>query len=153
MAIALAKELKEAQVVATDISPYALEVAAENAKEHGVEVVFLQADLFPEGEVYSLVVSNPPYVPTEKIFELEPEVRDYEPPEALDGGEDGLKYFRAIAKEAPEHLSERGWLILEMGEGQHEQVLDILKREGFSSLELVPDLEGIKRVVKARWQG
>ena len=153
VAIALAKELKEAQVVATDISPYALEVAAENAKEHGVEVVFLQADLFPEGEVYSLVVSNPPYVPTEKIFELEPEVRDYEPPEALDGGEDGLKYFRAIAKEAPEHLSEGGWLILEMGEGQHEQVLDILKREGFSSLELVPDLEGIKRVVKARWQG
>ncbi|RLB07740.1 MAG: peptide chain release factor N(5)-glutamine methyltransferase [Deltaproteobacteria bacterium] len=153
VAIVLAKELKEAQIVATDISPHALSLAQENARCHGVgeRIKFVQGDLFPRGEApFCLIVSNPPYIPTEEVFQLAPEVRDYEPLTALDGGEDGLRFFRKIAQEAPSYLVEGGWVLLEMGKGQASKVADILKEAGFTQIELIPDYSGIKRVARAQ---
>ena len=153
VAIVLAKELKEAQIVATDISPHALSLAQENARCHGVgeRIKFVQGDLFPCGEApFCLIVSNPPYIPTEEVFQLAPEVRDYEPLTALDGGADGLRFFRKIAQEAPSYLVEGGWVLLEMGKGQASKVADILKEAGFTQIELIPDYSGIKRVARAQ---
>jgi len=155
VAIALAKELAESEVWATDRSPYALEVAKENVERHGVgeRVRLVEADLFPKDEgQFSLIVSNPPYIPTEEVLRLDPEVRDYEPLEALDGGPDGLKYLRRIAEGAPLRLRPGGWLLLEVGKGQAEEVQRILVGEGFSPVETVRDYTGVKRVVKGRWR-
>ncbi len=155
VAIALAKELGESEVWATDRSPYALEVAKENVERHGVgdRVRLVEADLFPKDEAqFSLIVSNPPYIPTEEVLRLDPEVRDYEPLEALDGGPDGLKYLRRIAEGAPLRLRPGGWLLLEVGKGQAEEVQRILVGEGFSPVETVRDYTGVKRVVKGRWR-
>ncbi len=155
VAIALAKELEESEVWATDRSPYALEVAKENVERHGVgdRVRLVEADLFPKDEgQFSLIVSNPPYIPTEEVLRLDPEVRDYEPLEALDGGPDGLRYLRRIAEGAPLRLRPGGWLLLEVGKGQAEEVQRILVREGFSPVETVRDYTGVKRVVKGRWR-
>lgn len=155
VAIALAKELEKSEVWATDRSPYALEVAKENVERHGVgdRVRLVEADLFPKDEgQFSLIVSNPPYIPTEEVLRLDPEVRDYEPLEALDGGPDGLRYLRRIAEGAPLRLRPGGWLLLEVGKGQAEEVQRILVREGFSPVETVRDYTGVKRVVKGRWR-
>ncbi|MBW2038385.1 MAG: peptide chain release factor N(5)-glutamine methyltransferase [Deltaproteobacteria bacterium] len=153
VAIVLAKELKETQIVATDISAHALSLAQENAQAHGVgeRIRFVQKDLFPcVGTPFCLIVSNPPYIPTDEILQLAPDVRDYEPLNALDGGEDGLRFFREIAQGAPGFLIEGGWLLLEMGKGQAQKVTDILEGEKFTHIELVPDYAGIKRVVRAQ---
>jgi release factor glutamine methyltransferase len=155
VAIALASELVEAQIVATDISPRTRSLAQENAEAHGVgkRVQFVIGDLYPppgEGP-FGLICSNPPYIPTGEILQLAPEVRDYEPLTALDGGEDGLGFFREIAQGAPDFLTEGGWLLLEMGKGQDPQVSAILQEGGFSHINLVPDYAGVKRVIRAQW--
>lgn len=155
VALALAKELPGAEIWATEKSPYALEVAQQNVELHGVsgQVVLLEADLFPERGPFSLIVSNPPYVPTEEVLRLDPEVRDFEPLEALDGGPDGLLYFRRIASGARQYLRAGGWLVLEVGEGQDEGVQGILKEAGLSRIEVRRDYSGVKRVVKGRLEG
>jgi release factor glutamine methyltransferase len=159
VAIALAKELTEAQIVATDISPGALALAQANAEAHQVEgsIQFILGDLFPFGEPpgekpFGLICSNPPYIPTGEILQLPPEVRDYEPLTALDGGGDGLRFFKAIAQGAPDFLVEGGWLLLEMGQGQAAAVTGILQERGFAHIDIIPDYAGVKRVVKAQWQ-
>ena len=154
VAIALATELTEAQIVATDISPGTRSLAQNNAEAHGVgeRVRFVMGDLYPpEDEPFDLICSNPPYIPTGEILHLAPEVRDYEPLTALDGGEDGLSFFREIAQGAADFLTEGGWLLLEMGKGQDPQVAVILQEQGFSHIDLVPDYAGVKRVIKAQW--
>ena len=154
VAIALATELTEAQIVATDISPGTRSLARDNAEAHGVgeRVRFVMGDLYPpEDEPFDLICSNPPYIPTGEILHLAPEVRDYEPLTALDGGEDGLSFFREIAQGAADFLVEGGWLLLEMGKGQDRQVAVILQDQGFSHIDLVPDFAGVKRVIKAQW--
>ena len=153
-AIALATELEGAQIVATDISPGAHSLAKENAETHGVgeRVKFVLGDLYPPGEEpFGLICSNPPYIPTREILQLAPEVRDYEPLTALDGGEDGLRFFREIAQGAPDFLIEGGWLLLEIGKGQDPQVATILQEQGFSHIDLIPDYAGVKRVITAQW--
>lgn len=152
IAIALAKELEGAEVWATDISPYALEVARENVLRHGVgpKVRLLRADLFPDEGGFSLIVSNPPYIPTHELFRLPEEVRDYEPLEALNGGPDGLEVIRRIVSRAGEHLLEGGWLLLEVGEGQAQRVLELMEGAGFEDLGLRRDYAGVERVVKGR---
>jgi len=153
VAIVLAKELTDANIVATDISPCALTLAKMNAESHGVaeRITFIQGDLFSlEEATFCLIVSNPPYIPTEEILRLAPEVRDYEPLIALDGGEDGMHFFREIAHGAPAYLVEKGWLILEIGNGQAPKVTGILEDEGFTNIALVPDYAGIKRVIRAQ---
>jgi release factor glutamine methyltransferase len=154
VAIALATELTEAQIVATDISPGAHSLARENAEAHGVgeRVQFILADLYPPGEEsFGLIFSNPPYIPSGEILQLAPEVRDYEPLTALDGGEDGLRFFREIAKSAPNFLTEGGWLLLEMGMGQDAQVTAILQERGFTHIDIIPDYAGVRRVIRAQW--
>jgi release factor glutamine methyltransferase len=154
VAIALATELAEAQIVATDISPGTRSLAQENAEAHGVgeHVRFVLGDIYPpREEPFGLICSNPPYVPTGEILHLAPEVRDYEPLTALDGGEDGLRFFREIAEGAPDFLTEGGWLLLEMGKGQDLQVATILQEQGFTHVDLIPDYAGVKRVIRAQW--
>lgn len=152
IAIALAKELEEAEVWATDISPYALEVARENVKLHGLDsrVRLLKADLFPEERGFSLIVSNPPYIPTGELLSLPEEVRDYEPLEALDGGPDGLQVIRRIVSKAREYLAPGGWLLLEVGYGQAQRVLGLMEEQGFEDPGIRKDYAGVDRVVKGR---
>jgi release factor glutamine methyltransferase len=154
VAIALAKELEGAQIVATDVSPGAHALAVENASAHGVgeRIRFVLADLFPpEEESFDFICSNPPYIPTAEVLHLAPEVRDYEPLTSLDGGEDGLRYIREIAQRAPGFLTPRGWLLLEMGMGQAPQVAAILQERCFTEIDLIPDYAGVKRVIRAQW--
>ena len=154
VAIALATELAEAQIVAMDISPGAQSLAQKNAAAHGVgeRIQFVLGDLYPpRQEPFGLICSNPPYIPTGEILHLAPELRDYEPLTALDGGEDGLRFLRDIVQGAPDFLIERGWLLLEMGKGQDSQVSAMLQERGFSHIDLIPDYAGVKRVIEAQW--
>jgi release factor glutamine methyltransferase len=157
--IALAKELPSARITATDLSPKALSVAEENAAQNGVrgQIRFLQGDLFqpvPKGETFDLVVSNPPYIPREQLSSLMPEIRDYEPRMALDGGKDGLDFFRRALPAVAEYLHSGGWLLAEMGAGQDRQVLEMAaKNPGLDSFGFAKDLSGINRVFKARKKG
>jgi release factor glutamine methyltransferase len=154
VAIALAKELEQAQIVATEISPNTLSLAQQNADVHGVgeRIHFVVGDLFAPGEEpFSLICSNPPYVPTAEILQLAPEVKDYEPLTALDGGKDGLSFFRRIGEGASAFLVQGGWLLLEMGKGQASQVAAILQEQGFANIDLIADYAGVRRVIKAQW--
>ncbi len=155
IAIALAKELPSARIWASERSREALKVAQENVALHqvGDRVFLVEADLFPEEGDFSFIVSNPPYIPTQEIFNLPPEVRDYEPLEALDGGPDGLLVIRRIVEGAGRYLKKEGWLLLEVGYGQAEKVEELFKKAGFQEVGSVRDYAGIKRVVKGRWEG
>lgn len=159
IAIALAKEVKNIFLIATDISREALVLAKENAKSAGVQdrIQFLNGDLFgplhpPKGKApFDLILSNPPYITRPKIGTLAKEVKDYEPRIALDGGEDGLAFYRRIIPEASFYLREGGWLLLEVALGQSGIVSEMIEKEGdFLKPESVSDLSGIGRVVKAR---
>jgi len=159
IAIALAKEMKNLFLVATDISRGALVLARENATAAGVEdrVKFVNGDLFgplrPSAGrgPFDLMLSNPPYIVHGKMGTLAKEVKDYEPAIALDGGEDGLAFYRRIVPEAPSYLKERGWLLLEVAFGQDLDVSKLIEEEGhFLKPECIRDLSGIGRVVKAQ---
>jgi release factor glutamine methyltransferase len=153
IAIALAHELHEASVEGVDISPEALSVAIENARLNGVDgrVNFREEDLRNiSGGPYDIVVANPPYIPEAELRGLMPEVRDFEPREALYGGEDGLDCYRALVRQGPEILSASGWLLLEVGIGQAQAVQALLKRAGFLEIFSRDDYAGIPRVVGGR---
>ena len=147
---------------AVDVSAPALAVARENAARNGVEtrITFHYGDLFGPLEIcglrkkINLIASNPPYIPTEEITSLEHEVKGYEPLKALDGGKDGLEFYRRIIERAPAFLCEKGWLFLEVGYGQAEAVKEIITQKwGYPKLVSVYDLSGIERVVCARFSG
>jgi len=159
IAIALAKELRNIFVVATDISMEALVLARENAKSAGIQhqIRFVKGDLFgplrlpKAGAPFDLILSNPPYITRSRIRTLAREVKDYEPRVALDGGEDGLAFYRRIIPEARLYLGEGGWLLLEVALGQSGVVSEMIEEEGhFREPESIPDLSGIGRVVKAQ---
>ncbi len=159
IAIALAKEVRKILLIATDISRDALVLAKQNAESAGVQdrIKFLNGDLFgplypPEGKApFDLILSNPPYITRPKIDTLAKEVRDYEPRIALDGGEDGLAFYRRIVPEASFYLREGGWLLLEVALGQSEIISEMIEEGGnFFKPESIPDLSGIGRVVKAQ---
>lgn len=153
LAVVLAREFPHATVVATEISAAALEVAGRNAARHGVRdrIDFRLTSLLDGiAPAFDLVVSNPPYVPTGDLAALPPEVREYEPRAALDGGDDGLDVVRELARSAAGVLAPGGWLIVEFGYGQENGVRAVI---GQTSLELVAirqDLQGIARTVVAR---
>ena len=154
IAISLAVILKDAKVSATDISNQALEIAKQNAILNNAEINFSQSNLFPDNKQrnnYDLVVSNPPYIPTSEINNLQPEV-GYEPCIALDGGRDGLDFYRRIVQEAPAHLRRGGFLILEMGFGQYLSIKELFNSvEKFQIIEVVKDYNNIDRVIVARY--
>jgi|UniRef100_A0A7C3Z9K9 release factor glutamine methyltransferase len=154
--VALAREMPDSAWVAVDISLAALQVARENARRHGVaeRIAFLQGDLLaairPEPG-FGLIVANLPYVPRKEWERLPKEIRDYEPKEALLGGEDGLALLAHLCREAHRYLHPGGWLALEMGLGQAEQVMGFLDETGaYDTLKTADDYQGIKRVVLAR---
>jgi len=130
LAIALAARCPGAQIHATDISEEALRVARENAALNNLsdKILFHSGDGFaalPRDLPFDLIVSNPPYVPSAEIATLAPEVRDHDPRLALDGGADGLDFYRRLASEAANHLSPAGRMLLESGDGQSEQIRQI----------------------------
>jgi release factor glutamine methyltransferase len=150
VAVALAKALPQAEVFGVDISGKALEVAAKNARRIGVEVDFRQGSLFQplNGLTFDLIVSNPPYIPSRDIAGLQPEVRDFEPREALDGGEDGMDMYRTIIPAAGEHLNPGGWLLFEVGINQAPAVVRLFEKEGcYRGLFTAFDPGGVERVV------
>jgi len=152
VAIVLAKNLPNAAVVSVDISPEALELAQRNAELNGVKVDFRHGSLFgpvPGGQ-FDLIVSNPPYIPAAHIAALQPEVRDYEPQAALDGGADGLDFYRQIIPAAPGYLHPGGWLLVEVGAGQSGAVTEMFAKNGFSAIFSAKDPGGIERVVGGR---
>jgi release factor glutamine methyltransferase len=156
ISVALAKELPEAFITATDISAKALEIAQENATQNGVgqRLHFLQGNLFSpfeQGLSFELIITNPPYIPHDQLLTLAPEVRNYEPWEALDGGEEGLNYFRRILPKVTEFLRPKGWFLSEIGAGQDEKIQSIAGQNGeLNSGSFIQDLAGIKRVFKAQ---
>lgn len=148
--------LKEASVTGagSDISPEALQVAEQNRKRLKVHGSWIESDLFEKiGGTFDLIVSNPPYIASGVIRELEPEVREHEPLRALDGGRDGLDFYRRIVREAPEYLNPGGWLFLEIGYDQGESLRNLLEEAGFVSVEIVKDLAGLDRVAMGRRPG
>jgi len=153
LAITLALRCPEAEVWACDVSPDALQVARENARRLGASVRFEQGDLFAplNQERFDLIVSNPPYIARPELEALQPEVRR-EPLLALDGGADGLDFYRRIAREAPGHLRRGGSILLEVGAGQAGSVESMLCAQAFDLEGAVPDYRGIPRVVRAAWR-
>lgn len=148
IAVSLACLGEFSSVTAVDVSPKALAVARENAKRNHASIRFVQSDLLEalSGEVYDLIVSNPPYIPSEDIAGLMPEVRDYDPHLALDGGPDGLDFYRRLVWEAREHLAPGGCLMLEIGDTQAEAVGELLSDAGYTEHRIVRDLAGRDRV-------
>ena len=149
--ISVAKHLPYQELLLVDLSEKALAVAKKNAEKHlGENVTLLQSDLLTEvrGKKFSLLLSNPPYIVSRVIPDLEREVSEYEPKMALDGGEDGLLFYRRIAKEAKAVLLPGARLYLEIGYDQGESVKDIFQKEGYEAVEVFPDLAGNPRVVR-----
>lgn len=137
-----------AEVTLADISPRALDTARRNAGKNKVDVRFLEIDILnsvPEGR-FDAVVSNPPYIETEVIRTLQREVRDYEPISALDGGHDGLVFYRRITQIAPGLLNPGGFLAFEIGYNQGEAVSGLMRKD-FDSVRVIKDLCGNDRVV------
>jgi release factor glutamine methyltransferase len=150
MALALAREFPEAQIYGTDTSEVAIRYAKKNIELNNINnVTFLKGNLFEplKNLVFDLIVSNPPYIKKNDIKNLQPEIKDWEPIEALDGGEDGLDYYRAIIPEARNHLNESGCLLLELGMSQSDEVKKISEDAGFINISLVKDYTGIERII------
>lgn len=149
IAISLAKYVEKTLIYASDISENALKIAEENATRNLVNVVFFKSDVFKNiipAFQFDVIVSNPPYIETKVIPELSKEVRS-EPELALDGGEDGLKFYREIIKNAKEYLTENGYLVFEIGYDQRESVMTLLKDNGYKNIYSKKDLAGNDRVV------
>lgn len=151
IAIAIKKE-SDATVTAIDVSYDALQLAKENAELNGVEIEFIESDLFVEisdgkERKFDVIVTNPPYIKTNDIDTLQIEVKDFEPKLALDGGEDGFDFYKIIANNAKKHLNEGGVILLECGIGQAQTVADMFK--DFYSVEIIKDFENVERIVKA----
>ena len=139
---------KELEGYASDISRHAINVAKENAKFNQVAVSFETGDLFDHIKgTYDIIVSNPPYIRTEEIAKLMPEVQNFEPFNALDGKEDGLFFYRRIVEQAGDYLNQAGYLLFEIGHDQGEAVSELMVQAGFKDVRVVKDLAGNDRVV------
>jgi release factor glutamine methyltransferase len=157
--VALARELPDLHWVAVDISAAALEMARENARRHEVvkRISFFQGDLlsqFKPRPRFSLMTANLPYVPRPEWEQLPKEIRDYEPKEALVGGEEGLDLLERLCREAHQYLQPGGWLAMELGAGQAKRVMSFLEEaKAYDTLKAVKDYQDIDRVVLARRSG
>lgn len=154
IAVSLAKFLSNARIDAIDISSEALTIAKANAELHNVVINFSQADLFNTYDLlpttYHLIVSNPPYIPSTEIDNLQLEV-SYEPRLALDGGKEGLDFYQKIIEQSPRYLKEDGILLMEMGFAQRIAVEEILKKSKiFQIIEIIKDYNRIDRVIVAK---
>ena len=151
--ISIMKICSNVRMTASDISEKALKVAETNAKELHTKVRFLQGDMFEphEGKKFDMIVSNPPYIKTLMISILQEEVKSHEPIQALDGGSDGLDFYRIIVSRAADHLKKDGFLIMEIGHDQGEDLRKMLRDDGrYTPAEVIRDLPGKDRVVKCQ---
>lgn len=146
IAIAIASKKEGAQVTASDVSTYALDIARSNASLLGLKIDFRNGNMFEgvKGEKYDIIVSNPPYIPSADIQKLEKKVKDFEPMLALDGGKDGLNFYRIIAKEYSNYLNDNGKLILELGIDESEKVAALFEGK---EVEIKKDYNGIDRIL------
>jgi release factor glutamine methyltransferase len=151
LAITLAFEHPAARVIATDVSHEALAVARENARRLGADPLeFVESGLVPPGlPPLDLIVTNPPYVPERDRESLAPDVRDFEPAQALFAGNDGLDVIRALLPQARAALKPRGTLVMEIGAGQARNVTALVAEAGLRLITIRPDLQGIPRIVVA----
>lgn len=153
---AIGVKLPGAKIVLSDKSPAALALCRKNVSLNNIEqrVTFLEADVFEAPPMlmgsFDLVVCNPPYIPTEDIKKLDPSVRDYEPHMALDGGADGLDFYRAIIKNWKTVVRENGIILFEVGINQAQSVMKLLRLAGFRHVESYKDTADIDRVVGAK---
>jgi len=150
IAISIAK-LSKAKVTAVDVSEKALEVALTNAKNNDVKINFVHSDLFAsltKKDRFDIIVSNPPYIPTKDVNDLEDEVKNYDPSLALDGGDDGLNFYREIIDKAPNYLTKNGKIFFEVGINQANSVKKLLQKN-FKDIRIVKDYNKIERVVCA----
>jgi release factor glutamine methyltransferase len=152
VAITLARERPTSFVVATDISDGALDLARENASRLGAyNVAFRHGDLF--GALsdtpwrFDLVTSNPPYIPSPEIASLSPDIREFEPRAALDGGDDGMAVLRLIVEGAPSRLAPKGALAVEVADGQARAMVGLFEGAGFHGIDVRRDYGGVERVV------
>ena len=154
IAIALANELPGASVTGIDIDPNMLKVAQKNADLHKINnIIFKQMDIQKEipKESYNLIVSNPPYIPLNEISDLEKNIKDFEPHIALTDGADGLTFYHRLASVASKILHSNGYLIMEVGQGNHPQkALKLFKNNAFASNKLIQDYNGDDRVLKVQ---
>ncbi len=161
LAVTLALEIPDAHVWATDLSPDALTLARKNLMRYQLadRLTLVQGDLLaplPPNTRFDLIVSNPPYITEAEYPELQPEVRDYEPPLALTGlpgasGADGTRLHRRLLDEAPQVLKASGWVLLEVGQGQGTVVADYARVRGYSEVSIRNDFANIPRIVLAHW--
>lgn len=156
LAVSISSYVPSASVTAVDFSEKCVAVAQKNAADNGVlsRVKVIKQDILEDfnlnGEKFDLLVSNPPYIKTSVISSLDKTVKDFEPMAALDGGDDGLVFYRQIAKIAPVFLKSGGLLAMEIGHDQSGEVHEILKSNGrYRDIEFLLDLQGIKRVIYA----
>ena len=153
--IVMAKEVPGCQFSALEIDPKTLSIAKENAVRHGVtdRIKFICADMRKEdwSGIYSMIISNPPYIPSTDIHKLMPEVNNYEPIKALDGGPKGLDFYRDIIPMARDRLEDNGYLILEINHSQANEVITILDNLScYKNVEVIQDYSGYDRVIKAQ---
>ena len=154
IAVSLAKECARAEVWATDVSAPALDVARGNARRHGVEprIHWLQGDLLSPVQglpgCFDVLVSNPPYIPSGEIARLQRDVREWEPALALDGGVDGMDFYRGLLRDGVRHLREGGLLAVEVGAEQSRGVSRLFQVHGeLHRVRVLPDYAGLPRVV------
>ena len=146
--ISILKNIVDVQGFGYDISKQAINVAKENAKLNNVNATFERSDLFENVlDKFDVIVSNPPYIPTDVIGGLMPEVAMYEPMQALDGKEDGLHFYRRIIDNASDYLNPGGKLLFEIGHDQGESVSALMKEAGLKDVTVIKDLAGNDRVV------
>ena len=151
--VSLAKYIKDCQVYSLDISDKALSIGLKNAISNKVEdkINFIKSNIFSgiedRGLKLDVIVSNPPYIRRADINTLHTQVKDYEPYIALEGGEDGLDFYRDITRESVKYLKDKGILAFEVGHDQAEDVSEILKHNGYTNIYTKKDLQGIDRVV------
>lgn len=152
IAISIAREHATARVTASDIDPAAVRLARDNARQHsaGSRISFMCTDLIDAlgRAAFEAIICNPPYVPTADVAQLEAQVREHEPHLALDGGPDGLDFYRRLAAAPPGTLAAGGRLLLEVGDGQAENVATMLRDSGsYGHVEIRPDLSNTPRIV------
>ena len=141
-----------AEGTGSDLSARALAVAEQNAERLGIPADFIESDLFENiSGRFSMILSNPPYIRSSEIAELQEEVRLYDPIEALDGREDGLYFYRRIITESPSYLNDGGYLIFEIGYDQAADVTGLMREQGFDEIHVKKDLAGLDRVVYGRY--
>jgi release factor glutamine methyltransferase len=156
VAIVMARQRPTASVFATDLSRDALDVARDNAQRLGAyNVAFLEGDLFAPvaGRRFDVITANPPYIATDEIATLQPDVREHEPRLALDGGRDGLAVARRIVDAAPAHLAPGGVLAIEVGAGEAPAAKALFEERGFEEIRVDRDLAKIERVVSGAFRG